>query len=159
MKKRSHSVTFCKSSSAFCICNYACLATWSHQTSWQTSPWSSLLLKASNVRSSCSRLCLVQNHKGQRIHSLPVLLLEGQFSLPKLYSQLVEEMCQGLMKHDRHVYPLSIQSTCASNDKHNETEAAAANAFYISPLGWHTLNTIVWEHIHIHTYKCYKFTL
>ena len=36
-EKHSHSLTFCRSSSAFCICTYACLATWSHRTSWQTS--------------------------------------------------------------------------------------------------------------------------
>lgn len=104
---------------------------------------SSMLLKVSNVTSSCSRLCPVQNHEGQRIHSLSVLPPEGQFSLPKLYRQLMEEICQGLMKHYGHVYPLSIQSTWASKGKHNGIEAAAANAFYISPLGWHTLNTVV----------------
>lgn len=36
-EKCSHSLTFCKSSSVYCICNYACSAMGSHQTSWQTS--------------------------------------------------------------------------------------------------------------------------
>lgn len=47
---------------------------------------SSLLLKASKVRSSCSRLCPVKNLKGHRIHSL-----SGQ-SVPALGHPYSEEV-------------------------------------------------------------------
>lgn len=36
-RKNIPSLSFCKSNSAFYVCSYACLATWSYQTSWQTS--------------------------------------------------------------------------------------------------------------------------